>query len=152
VHPFWEILRCQIWCSQSSGYEDSTFQHLLMFMPHAKSSVIEEATTVITTTTTLFYNAKVKSLHTVKAYRQNRAGTPHILHCNSRWRWVASCFTSRQRTHGVHWLWGWVGPRTSLNVSGGEINLLLLPGIKHESLICSQVTILTTLSELHCIL
>lgn len=152
MHLFWEILRCQIWCSHSSGYEYSTFQHLLMFMLHAKISVLEEATTTATTTT--FYNAtvKVKSLHTVKAYRQNRPRAPHVLHCNSRWRWVASCFISRQRTHGVHWLWGWVGPRTNLNISGGEINLLLLPIIKLESSFCSQVAILTTLSELRCIL
>jgi len=64
-----------------------------MFMPHAKNSVLEEATKVMTTTaTTMFYNAKVqvKSLHTVKAYRQNRARAPHILYCNSRWRRVAS--------------------------------------------------------------
>jgi len=65
-----------------------------MFMPHAKSSVLEEATKVMTATTTItmFYNAKVqvKSLHTVKAYRRNRARAPHILHCNSRWRRVPS--------------------------------------------------------------
>jgi len=63
-------------------------------MPHAKSSVLEEATMLMTTTTatTTFYNAKVqvKSLHTVKAYRQNRARAPHILYCNCGWRRVAS--------------------------------------------------------------
>ena len=114
----------------------------LMFMLNAKSSIHEEVTTVMTTT---FYNVKVEVKSFSHFLLQQKMEVSDQLH-------APSCFTSRQRTHSVHWLWGCVHLRTNLNVSGGEINMLLFAGNILESLIRSQVIILTTLSELHCIL
>jgi hypothetical protein len=67
-----------------------------MFMLNARSSIHEDAITVMTTkmTTTAFcyVKVKVKSLHTVKAYRLNRARAAHILKCNREGgEWTASC-------------------------------------------------------------
>jgi hypothetical protein len=40
-------------------------------------------------------------------------------------------FTPRERTLGTHWIGGWVGPKTGLNVVEKR-NILPLPGIKHR--------------------
>jgi hypothetical protein len=69
-----------------------------------------------------------------------------ILNLGTRQEWVVSVmhrqrFSPGKRTTGIHWMGGWVGPRTGLDTEVRGKSLLPLPGIELWSPghpVCSQ--------------
>jgi len=83
---------------------------------------------------------KYHALKTSCAYYEDVRGSGVIALCilnlDTRWRWMVT-FTSLPlypwgRAPSTHWIWGWVGPRPSVDVVADKKSLPL-PGIKPPS-------------------